>query len=284
MWVYAVKAKEVRASDFHSLEELKTIEKNVDWLWIDCIEPSSKEFEVVSELLGNEPKILEDIKKGRTFPRYKKYNDYTLLSISVATLENELKTYPIYIAAKEKMLLTLRSKGSFSPIEYAIQTLQDCIAEVKETGPPFVVCEILRETTNKNLEVVMALREMIERAEEEAIAKPSKKAMIKNVFALKREISRLYRLLWSEEQMMSSMKEGLLPHIKLRSETVLGLKDAMDNISRELEFLNSYDNALDGVLTIQNLGIIHRVERTLIYLTIVIVLMNLILIILEMAF
>lgn len=281
MWVYAVKAKEVRAKDLYSLEELKILEKKADWLWIDCMEPSSQEFEIISELLGNEPKILDDIKRDRTFPRYKKHNDYTLLSLSVAAVQNEFKTYPIYTAVKEKMLLTLRSKGSSKPIEYSIQTLQDCVSDVKETNPSFVLCEVMRETTNENLEVVMALREMIESIEEEAMVKPSEKAVAKKVFALKRQIPKLYRLLWSEEQTISSLKDGLVPNIKLCDETISGLEDAMSNVSQELGFLNSYDNALDGVLRLQDLGMIHRVERTLIYLTIVIVIMNIILIIFE---
>lgn len=282
MWVYAVEAKEVRASDLHSLEELKTLEKSADWLWIDCMEPGPKEFEIISELFCNEPKILDDIRKGRTFPRYKKHDDCTVLSISVAAIQNEFRTYPIYVAVKKRMLLTLRSKGSSKPIEYSIQTLQDCVSEVKETNPSFVLCEVMRETTSENVEVVMTLREMIEKMEEEAIAKPSKKTIGTRVFALKRQVAKLYRLLWSEEQMISSLKDGLIPNVKLCHETVLGLEDAMSNVSRELEFLNSYDNALDGVLRLQDLGMIHRVERTLIYLTIAIVVMDITLIILEL--
>jgi len=64
------------------------------------------------------------------------------------------------------------------------------------------------------------------------------------------------------------------------SKSILGLEDAIDNISRELEFLDSYGNALDRVLRLQDLGMIHRVERTLIYLTFVIIIMNILLIIL----
>ncbi len=281
MWVYEIKEKSVIATDLHSLRELKMIEEDADWLWIDCIEPSSEEFEIVSELFCNEPKILDSIREGRVFSRYKKHNDCTLLSVSAATLQNEVKIYPLYMAVKEKMLLTLRSKGSSKPVEYAIQTLQDCVSEAKETSPSFVVGEVLRETTNDNLEVVMALREMIEKVEEEAIAKPSSKAISKKVFALKRQMAQLYRLLWSEEQIMSSLKDGLIPNIELCRETILGLEDSMSNVERELEFLNSYDNALDGVLRLQDLGMIHIVERTLIYLTIIILVMNVFLIVLE---
>ncbi|MCL6579771.1 MAG: hypothetical protein K6T73_10425, partial [Candidatus Bathyarchaeota archaeon] len=148
----------------------------------------------------------------------------------------------------------------------------------------FVLSELLREAANRNLDVVMKLREMIERVEEEAMAKPSRKAVVNKVFTLKRRIAMLYRLLCSEEQLMSSLKDGLIPNVKIQEKCVLSLEDAMNNISRELEFLNSYDSALDGILRLQDLSMIHGVERTLIYLTIIIVIMNVILIVLELGF
>jgi Mg2+ and Co2+ transporter CorA len=283
MWAYAVKAKKVHATDVSSNEEIHALEKDADWLWVDCFEPDSEEFQLVSELLCPGTKMLEDMKKSKTFPRYKKHNDCTLLSISVAAIDKELKTYPIYIGASRKALMTVRNSGSAKPVERAIQTLRDCVEEMEKIDPVFVVCEVLRETSNENLEAMMALREIIESVEEEAIAKPSRRALAKKVFALKREIAVLYRLLWSEEQIMSSLKDGLIPNLEPCEESVLGLEDAMGNISRELEFLSSYDSALDVVLTIQDLGMIHRVETTLIYLTIVIIIMNLILIILEIS-
>lgn len=92
MWVYCVKAKEMHTSDLHSLDELQVLEKNFEWIWIDCMEPSPKEFEIVSELLHNEAKILNDIRNGKAFPRYKKCDACTVLSISVATIQNELKS------------------------------------------------------------------------------------------------------------------------------------------------------------------------------------------------
>lgn len=281
MWVYGTKGKKVHACDIHSLEELKELKKKFDWLWIDCLEPSAKEFETISHLISIEPKVLEDMKNNRTFSRYKKFDDYTLLSISFAVMQKELKTYPIYIIINQKMLLTLRSKESSIPVEYAIQAMKDSLSEIQGIEPSFILCEILRETTNKNLDVVMELREIIEKLEEKAMAKPSK-TTINEVFALKRQIATFCRLLWTEQQMVGSLKNGLVPNIKLCEKSVLGLEDAMDNVSRELEFLNSYDNALDGVLRLQDLSMIHKVERTLIYLTVIIVIMNIFLILLEL--
>ncbi|MEM2118364.1 MAG: CorA family divalent cation transporter [Candidatus Bathyarchaeia archaeon] len=282
MWVYGVKGKKMHAIDLHSLEELKTFSKKFEWFWIDCMEPDANEFQVISEFLHHEHRILENIKDGKPFPRYKKLSDCTVLSISVIIFQRDLRIYPIYAVINEKKLLTVRNKDLSSPIEYVIQTLQDCISETEETSPSFILSELLREVANRNLDVVMKLREMIESVEEKAMAKPSRKTVVNMVFTLKRQIAMLYRLLCSEEQLMSSLKDGFIPNVKMREKCILSLEDAMDNIARELEFLNSYDSALDGVLRLQDLSMIHRVEKTLIYLTVIIVIMNVLLIALEL--
>jgi len=284
IWVYAFKAKKMHATDVSSLSESRIFEQQADWLWVDCSEPSSDDFGILSEMFCHDTRITDSIKTAKPFPRYQKHDDWTFLSVSVAAIQSDLRTYPIYIGVKGKTVLTVRSQASSKPVEHAIQTLRDCIAEIEKTGPFLVVCEVLRETSNENLEVMMAMREKIEKVEAEVISNPSERGTAKRIFELKREIAVLYRLLWSEEQMMSCMKDGLIHNLEPCEENLSGLQDAMSNISRELEFLNSYDSALDGVLTIQDLGMIHRVETTLIYLTVAIIITNLILIVVELAF
>jgi len=73
----------------------------------------------------------------------------------------------------------------------------------------------------------------------------------------------------------------VIPYVKLDEEARLILADAMDDVDRELEFVDSYSSALDSILRLQDLGLIHRVERTLIYLTATILLLTIVSIILS---
>lgn len=283
MRIYGVKGKDLQSFDIHSLEELKELKRKFDWIWLDCVEPSPEELEIVSQFVNLEPSALEDFKSSKILPHHKRLNGYTLLSICHATMQEEkLKTYPIYILMNQKTILTLRKKESSAPVEYAIQALRDSLSEDPNTSPSFILCEISRENANKNLDVVMMLRDVIEELEEKTMAKPSK-ASINRVFALKKQIAVFYRILWNEQQVLNSLKNGLVPNIKLCKKSISSLEDSANSISKELEFLNSYDNALDGVLRLQDLSMIHKVERTLIYLTVITVIMNLILIMLELS-
>jgi Mg2+ and Co2+ transporter CorA len=64
MWAYVVRAKKVHATDISSNDELHALEKDADWLWVDCFEPNSEELQLVSEFLcpGTDTKMLEDMK------------------------------------------------------------------------------------------------------------------------------------------------------------------------------------------------------------------------------
>jgi preprotein translocase subunit SecY len=57
---------------------------------------------------------------------------------------------------------------------------------------------------------------------------------------------------------------------------------AIENINRELDFIDSYNRSLDSILTLQDLASIHRVESSINYLTIILVIGTIILIILEL--
>jgi len=160
--------------------------------------------------------------------------------------------------------------------------LKDCVVEGKEVGSSFIVSRLFREIADGNSEAMVSFRELIDKIEEEALEKPWRKTVTRSVFKLKKWISRLYRLLWVEKELISDIKEGVMPHVKLTNEERIVVDDAMDNINRELEFIDSYNRSLDSILRLQDLGLIHRVERNLVYLTIIILFMNILLIILSL--
>ncbi|MGQ9539304.1 MAG: CorA family divalent cation transporter [Candidatus Bathycorpusculaceae bacterium] len=173
-----MKGKNLQAFDIHSIKELKEVNKKFNWVWLDCLEPSPKDFEPISQIVGFKPSELEELKGGKTFPHPRKVNEHIFFSISHVTIHGEtLKTYPIYIFLNQKMLITLSKKESSAPIEHALQALKDSLPEGQNIGPSFILCEISQENTNKNLEAVMAFREVVEELEEKSIAKPSRESI-----------------------------------------------------------------------------------------------------------
>ncbi len=285
IWAYSVKSEELQACDAESVSELEELSGKADWLWVDCLEPDDKELETIAGLL-KEREIISTIKEKRIFSRYERIHDYTAVSIPLIVFESALATHPIYAFLKEKMFVTVRNEKSSGPIENTLKTLQDCASGiicpsgVREISSSFVLSRLFHETTNKNLDAIIFLREQIDTVEEEALANPRDRRISHSVFALKRDISTFERTLWSQRELMLSMREGVVPTLQLGEEITPTLSHAISNISRELSLLDSNNNALDSILSLQDLGMIHRVERTLIYLTLIILVANVVLILL----
>jgi len=283
IWTYTLtKSNKLSAKDADSSSELQKISKEASWLWVDCMEPDDKELDVIAEFLKG-PEIMSAIKEHQIFSRYQKFNDYILISIPLVVFKDTLETYPIYVFAKEKILITLRSKHSSTSISNALKTFRDCILKVCERGDvsSFIVSRLLHEVSSENLDVVMAIRARTDEIEEKALANPGDKQINKTVFALKREISALERILWAQRELMLSIEEGVVPVIQSSELDEQTLSHAVSNISRELSLISSNDDALDSILRLQDLGMIHRVERILIYLTLVTLIVSIITILIE---
>lgn len=135
--------------------------------------------------------------------------------------------------------------------------------------------------SDENLEVVMALRARTDEIEEKALANPGDKQINKTVFAMKREISTLERILWTQRELMLGIEEGVVPVVQSSELDEQTLSHAVSNVSRGLSLIGSNYDALDSVFRLQDLGMIHRVERILIYLTLVILIMEVIAILIE---
>ena len=279
--VYTVAGKKLQSGEIVSSEVLYDLGSKVDWLWVDCVNLDNKETTIISDFFGIEANILNDIKKGKTYPSCERYRDYSLISIPFVEFGKTLQVHPISVIMKEKILLTSRNEYSTKLVGKVVETLGSYIIENGEAHPSFVISRLFREIAEENSNAMMSLKEQIDKVEEKALEKPKDRSVTRSVLGLKREVFTLHRLLWIEKELMSDVKEGVIPYVKLDEEARLILGDAIDDVDRELEFVDSYSSALDSILRLQDLGLIHRVERTLIYLTATILLLTIVSIILS---
>ena len=98
---------------------------------------------------------------------------------------------------------------------------------------------------------------------------------------LKRNLSTLHRLIWAEKELLSDIDLGVIPNLNLIPEAKLIIEDASDDIIRELEFVDSFNRSLDSILSLEDLGAIHRVESNLVLLTVALVILTIVLILIE---
>ena len=284
MWVYTVTEKnEVHAQDVDSQNELERIIEEFNWVWIDAMEPDENEFEIIGNFI-EEPRILEEIKEKKSISRPERMNGFTFFSISQAIYDEKLHVSTVYVLTKTNgIFITIRSKSSSQAFKNALKTFEDCVGKVCEgdINSLFLLSRFFHELTNENLETVMDIRDFIDSIEQKALENPGNKEISRSVFATKRMISTLERVLWSQREQMLNIREGVVLMIDATEEIETMLNFSVNNISRELSLLTSENYALDSILTLQDLGLIHRVEKRLILLSFLALIVSILLILLE---
>ncbi len=284
MWTYIVTEKnELHAQDVDSLEELEKVIGETSWVWIDTMQPDEKEFGIIKGFI-KEPRILEQIKENKSVSRPEKVNGFTFFSVSQAMYNGKLQVSPVYVFTKANgVFITIRSWSSSQAFKNALKTFEDCVGKVCEgdINSLFLLSRLFHELTNENLDTLMDIRELIDSLEQEALENPGNKKISSSVFAIKRMISTLERVLWSQREQMLNIREGVVLMIKATEEVETTLNFAINNISRELSLLTSENYALDSILSLQDLGMIHRVEKRLILLSFLALVVSILLILLE---
>ncbi|NWG10999.1 hypothetical protein HXY33_04520 [Candidatus Bathyarchaeota archaeon] len=286
MWAYALEGKELQAIDVASLSEVHKFGSKADWLWVDFLIPDENESEILAELLGNEKAIVNDIKEGvynllYMYTRYEKRYDYTLLSLPFVDIEKELEMHPVFVIIKKKMIITWGCSHCPVLMKAIFRTLKEYASEGMKTDIFFVLSRLLREVVSLNSKTLVTIRERINKLEEEALHKSGKK-MLHSIFELKKQVSTLHRLLSLEKGLLCDVREGIVPNVRLNEEAKLVVEDSINNVSQDLEFMDSYDRGLDSILSLLNLGSIHRVETSINFLTIILVIATIILVLLEL--
>jgi hypothetical protein len=127
---------------------------------------------------------------------------------------------------------------------------------------------------------LLSIREEVNNLEERVLDSKEKHD-VHSVFSLKKRITVLYRIMVDEKKFMLDVNKKIIPRIKLDEKANAILDDAINIIDRGLDFTDSYSRTLDNLLTLQDLASIHKVEASINYLTIVLVIGTAILIILE---
>ncbi len=265
------------------MDELKDKFKQV---WLDCWDLNEREVKIVSNVLGVKPSDVVRLKEEKINPKYNKCFDagcsfYTDISTPVVEFVEKLILHRFRLFLKEHFLVTLRSVYSSRIVDSTIGTFQTL--DLAERKPSVILAKLIHEIIDENSGAMFSIREKIDIIESQAMESHKKKSVMRSIFKLKRQLSTFHRLLWAEKELLSDISLGVIPNLKLVKEAQRIINDASDDITRELEFLDHYDNSLDSILNLLNLGSIHSVERVLVILTWALVFMTLVLIALELA-
>jgi Mg2+ and Co2+ transporter CorA len=291
--MYIVKGKDFIATDVSSLSQLMNVASD-HWVWLDIFHPDEKELEILTELLGNEPDVIKKFNKMMEEPlnihnkgcilcNYERIHEYISVTIPYLGMGKQMPVYPIVLAKKKRMIITWgEEEHSHSKIvKTTIRRLREGVEAGQDLNSSLVIGVLFHEIAIRNAGCLFGIRERIDEMEEQALESGGKH-LIHDVFLLKKKISDLYRLLIEEKDFMLDVDKSVIPFIRLDQKSKPIVNEAIEILDRELDFMDSYNRTLDSILTLQDLASIHKVESSINYLTIVLVIGTVILIFFEL--
>lgn len=292
IWIYSVKGNEFVAEDVASLTQLRDVAKN-QWVWLDIFNPDEKELEILTELIGNKPEIVNHFKciigrhldthvEGCKFCDYEKLDEFTIITIPSITFTEKVIVYPIFLAKKSKMVITWGQEGDAHSriLKKTIRRLREGVEAGQDLNSSLVISVMFHEIAIKNSIQILNIKEKIDQLEERALESGEKK-VIRSIFSYKKMISNLNRLMIEEKDFMLDVDKSVIPLIKLNKKSKPIVDEAIQIIDREIDFLDSYNRSLDSLLTLTDLASIHKVESSINYLTIILVIGTVLLIFFE---
>ncbi|MGF7171332.1 magnesium transporter [Sphingobium xanthum] len=200
-----------------------------EFVWIGLQEPTPEELETVGRCFGLHPLALEDARRAIQLPKVEQYGDQLFLILRTAHLEGEHIAYgETSIFMGRGFIVTVRhgSARAHSELRAKLESAPAALAH----GPDYVLHSILDFIVDGYYPIVETLEEQALAMEAHAGDSFLDRAMIRRIFAIRREVVRFQRILGVMTDVASRLVNVTLPH--LDADMIPYFRDVQDHVRR----------------------------------------------------
>jgi len=261
----AVSAGKGRFRKDVTIEELPALLERTDtYLWVDMLDPTDEETELLSSVFHFHPLAIEDCIFEHPYPKIDEYADYLYLVLhgmrppleepapdarpeAKPVLDDELvlKTRELDIFLGQRYLLTFHYEEmrSIKQTRMLLEKNPEHIAR----GPAFLLHHVLDYLVDHYLPVMEALDSRIDMLEKE-LTGPRAEEVITKVFVLRQQVSMIRRLASRQREVLARISRqefALIDHA-----TALYFRDIYDHLARVADQAESYRELLSSLVEI----------------------------------
>jgi len=237
-------------------------------LWVDVIEPTATDAELLERDLGLHPLAVEDCLSERIHPpKVDDFDDYLFLvahGINYGVESDVVETAELGIFLGAHFVISSHASPLYSVA--AISRLVERDGRPMRRGADFLAHALLDALIDNVLPTVDKMTEVASDIEEEVIHQP-KPAILESILKLKRSTLKIHRVIAPQREVINRLSRGEFALIK--EEAWVFYRDVYDHLVR-IEDLNqttrdSADNALSTYLS----SVANRQNETMRVLSIV---------------
>lgn len=258
----------------HNFPKLLDFQVNLDplktyWLNIDGIhEP--KVIETVGKVFDLHPLVMEDILNSHQKPKFEYYNDkqlfVTFKMIEYNPYTHEIEVEHLSFILGSNYLITFqeeRTRDIFKPVT---QRLKASAGKTRKNGSDYLLYSLMDLVIDNYFIVLEQISENIERLEDEIIKTTRQKSMTE-IYAIKRELMLMRKIIFPLRDMLSSLIREEAPLIS--TNTAIYLRDVHDHVTQVLETVDSYRELVTSLMDLHLSQAGNRMNNVMKVLTVI---------------
>ncbi len=237
-------------------------------VWIDVIDPSTKDISGLSELLGIPVNHLE-LSGLKSYANIHFLEKACVLQLS-STSGNKgpRQMSPLILGFSGDFILSIRHRNLA-----AIQRAQARFQKSKSDAPAYLVYTIVDEVISDYFDYLEWFEDQTINLEERIIEKPSQQ-LLREVLRLKAKIISFNKVLWYERGALFSLKKTSLSYVS--RETAELFDDVHDDLVRQIDIVETFREILSDSLDAYLSTISNRINFSIRELTVVVLYLTII--------
>lgn len=220
--------------------QLKLDENKTYWLNIDGIH-ESKVIETVGKIFTLHPLVMEDILNSQQKPKFEYYDDkqlyVTFKMIEYNPYTREIEVEHLSFILGNNYLISFQEERTRDIFETITIRLKASAGKTRKNGADYLLYSLMDLVVDNYFVVLEQISENIERLEDEIIKTTKQKSMT-DIYAMKRELMLMRKIVFPLRDMLSNLIREEAPLIT--TNTAIYLRDVHDHVTQVIETVDSY--------------------------------------------
>ena len=257
---------EQEARTDHKLDDLLA-EGYLSWINVEGVHESAL-IEKVGSQFGLHPLVQEDIMNVHQRPKLEDYDTFLFCVMRMADINpgtGALEIEQVSLTIHEQFIISFQEdpQDIFDPIRNRIRQGK---GKVNSMGPDYLAYLLLDAVVDRYFLILETFGERIDHLETELLENPSQE-LLKQVYALKQEISKLRKAVWPMREITSSVQKLMNP--LLSDELNVYFQDLNDHIMRVMDSVESYRDTAASMIDLYLSSTSHRMNDVMKVLTVI---------------
>lgn len=247
--------------------ELSKLVRSESLVWVDILDPTPEDTGFLQKVFGFHALALSDLLNNEVRPKQESYEDvlFTVFrAINLNPGEEALDTINLNIFLTDRWVVTTHQKP--------LRTIHSIIERVEQDktllsrGTPFFFYTVLDGVVDRYLDILDTIEDQLDSLEER-VFEETDESVQHGIFDLKKQVSRMRRLVGPEREALTSLVHTPCPLID--AETRTHLRDVLDHVLRCQDMLESYRDLLAGLMDSYMTKISNRMNEVMKMLSII---------------